>query len=140
MPDYIIICYASRDHTLKWLACIFLVFQLICNGKEYWQLKQDWFQHCLAFDSSLLEVLKLLMSSFELLLSNHGETDSLCGMFNTTAIQFPTCVLILQQKKIFKWVCPFSHILVSHRKHPAQRDFKLSCTWSRVYMMREFLI
>ena len=124
-------------HSNGWLA-FFLVFQLICDGKEYWQLKQDWFQHCLAFDSSLPEVLKLLISSFELLRSNHGEAVSLCGMFTTTTIQFPTCVLILQQKKIFKWVCPFSHILVNHRKHPAQRDFKLSCTWSRVYD-RKFL-
>jgi hypothetical protein len=53
------------------------VFQLICDGKEYWQLKQDWFQQCLTFDSWLPEVLKLLMCSFELLRSNHGEADSL---------------------------------------------------------------
>jgi hypothetical protein len=87
-------------HTNVWLAFFFLVFQLICNGKEYWQLKQDQFQQYLAFNSNLPEVLKILLYSFELLRSNHGETDSLCRMFNTTPIQFPTCVVILQQKMI----------------------------------------
>lgn len=106
-------------HTNGWLA-FFLVFQFICNSKEYWQLKQDWFQLCMVFSSNLPEVLKILLHSLELLCSNHGETDSLCGMFNTTAIQFPTCVVILQQKKIFNFVSPFSHIPVCHRHHPAQ--------------------
>jgi hypothetical protein len=43
-------------HTSGWLA-FFLVFQLMCKGKEHWQFKQELFHLCLAFDSSLTGVL-----------------------------------------------------------------------------------